>query len=144
MHAAAWAKAEDGTAPQLKGAHWFSFDDIKRMTNNFSAENELGAGGYGKVYKGIQAGTGTTVAVKRAQEGSKQGAQEFKNEIELLSRVHHNNLVGLVGFCFEKSEQMLVYEYMPNGTLTDWLRGKHHVMANNPRVCRMSKMKKLV
>ena len=50
-----------------------------------------------QVYKGIQAGTGLTVAVKRAQEGSKQGAAEFKNEIELLSRVHHNNLVGLVG-----------------------------------------------
>jgi len=77
------------------------------------------------VYKGIQAGTGAMLAVKRAQEGSKQGAPEFKKEIEVLSRVHHNNLVGLVGFCFEKSEQMLVYEYMPNGTLTDWLRGEY-------------------
>ena len=78
-----------------------------------------------QVYKGIQGGTGLTVAVKRAQEGSKQGATEFKNEIELLSRVHHNNLVQLVGFCYEKQEQMLVYEYVPNGTLTDWLRGKY-------------------
>jgi len=77
-----------------------------------------------QVYKGIQAGTGAMLAVKRAQEGSKQGAAEFKKEIEILSRVHHNNLVGLVGFCYEKSEQMLVYEYMPNGTLTDWLRGE--------------------
>jgi len=77
-----------------------------------------------QVYKGVAAGTGATIAVKRAQEGSKQGATEFKNEIELLSRVHHNNLVNLVGFCFDKSEQMLVYELMPNGTLTDWLRGK--------------------
>jgi serine/threonine protein kinase len=79
---------------------------------------------YLQVYKGIEAGTGVIVAVKRAQEGSKQGAQEFKNEIELLSRVHHNNLVGLVGFCFEKAEQMLVYEYLPNGTLSEWLRGE--------------------
>ncbi|KAG0553800.1 hypothetical protein KC19_12G040100 [Ceratodon purpureus] len=120
---AGWKNVEDGAAPNLKGARWFSFDDIKRMTNNFSDDNVLGEGGYGKVYKGIQAGTGATVAVKRAQEGSKQGAQEFKNEIELLSRVHHNNLVGLVGFCFEKAEQMLVYEYLPNGTLSEWLRG---------------------
>lgn len=65
------------------------------------------------------------VAVKRAQEGSKQGAIEFKNEIELLSRAHHCNLVGLVGFCCEKEEQMLVYEYMPNGTLTEALRGEN-------------------
>ena len=55
------------------------------------------------------------LAVKRAEEGSKQGAHEFKNEIQLLSRVHHNNLVGLVGSC---------YEYMPNGSMTDWLCGE--------------------
>lgn len=52
-----------------------------------------------------------------------QGAVEFKTEIELLSRVHHKNLVGLVGFCYEKGEQMLVYEYIPNGTLMDSLSG---------------------
>lgn len=69
--------------------------------------------------------------MKRAQEGSKQGAAEFKNEIELLSRVHHNNLVGLVGFCYEKSEQMLVYEFVPNGTLTDWLRGEDKLNNEN-------------
>ncbi|XP_024357802.1 leucine-rich repeat receptor protein kinase HPCA1 isoform X1 [Physcomitrium patens] len=118
-----WEKAQDGDAPKLKGARWFTFDDIKMMTNNFNEDNVLGEGGYGKVYKAIEAGTGATFAVKRAQEGSKQGALEFKNEIELLSRVHHNNLVGLVGFCYQKGEQMLVYEYMPNGTLTQNLRG---------------------
>lgn len=52
-----------------------------------------------------------------------QGAVEFKTEIELLSRVHHKNLVSLVGFCYEKGEQMLVYEYVPNGTLLDSLSG---------------------
>jgi serine/threonine protein kinase len=52
-----------------------------------------------------------------------QGAQEFKNEIELLSRVHHKNLVGLIGFCYEQGEQMLVYEYISNGTLRDNLVG---------------------
>ena len=67
---------------------------------------------------------GQMVAIKRAQQGSMQGGLEFKTEIELLSRVHHKNLVGLVGFCFEQGEQMLVYEYMPNGTLRESLSGK--------------------
>ncbi|KAL1202066.1 putative LRR receptor-like serine/threonine-protein kinase [Cardamine amara subsp. amara] len=75
-------------------------------------------GGYGKVYKGTL-GNGTVVAIKRAQEGSLQGEREFLTEIELLSRLHHRNLVSLVGFCDEEGEQMLVYEYMENGTLRD-------------------------
>ena len=60
---------------------------------------------------------GQVIAIKRAQQGSMQGGLEFKTEIELLSRVHHKNLVGLVGFGFEQGEQRLVYEFMPNGTL---------------------------
>lgn len=66
---------------------------------------------------------GQVIAIKRAQQGSMQGGLEFKTEIELLSRVHHKNLVGLIGFCFEQGEQMLVYEYMPNGTLRESLSG---------------------
>ena len=65
------------------------------------------------------------VAIKRAQQGSMQGGLEFKTEIELLSRVHHKNLVDLVGFCFEQGEQMLVYEFIPNGTLRENLMGLH-------------------
>lgn len=64
------------------------------------------------------------MAIKRAQHGSMQGGLEFKTEIELLSRVHHKNLVGLVGFCFDQGEQMLVYEFMANGTLRESLSGK--------------------
>lgn len=60
---------------------------------------------------------GQVIAIKRARQGSMQGGVEFTTEIELLSRVHHKNVVGLLGFCFEQGEQMLVYEYMPNGTL---------------------------
>lgn len=63
------------------------------------------------------------VAVKRAQQGSTQGGLEFKTEIELLSRVHHKSVVSLEGFCFDQSEQMLIYEYIPNGTLKDSLLG---------------------
>ncbi|PKA51819.1 putative leucine-rich repeat receptor-like protein kinase [Apostasia shenzhenica] len=122
---ASWASMskDSSGAPQLKGARWFSFDELKKSTNNFSEANEIGSGGYGKVYKGIIS-TGDVVAIKRAQQGSTQGGLEFKTEIELLSRVHHKNLVGLVGFCFEKGEQMLVYEYIPNGTLRENLMGR--------------------
>ncbi|XP_061341541.1 leucine-rich repeat receptor protein kinase HPCA1-like [Gastrolobium bilobum] len=112
-----------GTAPQLKGARWFSFEDLKKYTNNFSEDNTIGSGGYGKVYRGVLP-AGELVAVKRAAKESMQGAVEFKTEIELLSRVHHKNLVSLVGFCFEKGEQMLVYEYIPNGDIMDSLSGK--------------------
>ena len=63
------------------------------------------------------------MAIKRSNANSLQGVEEFKNEIELLSRVHHRNLVGLIGFCFEEGEQMLVYKYMPNGTLREALTG---------------------
>ena len=75
-----------------------------------------------QVYRGTLP-TGQLVAVKRAQQGSMQGALEFKTEIELLSRVHHRNVVGLVGFCFDQGEEMLVYEFIPNGTLKDSLSG---------------------
>ncbi|CAL4914228.1 unnamed protein product [Urochloa decumbens] len=121
---ASWARSEErGGAPRLKGARWFSYEELKRSTNNFAEANELGYGGYGKVYRGMLP-TGQHIAIKRAQLGSMQGGHEFKTEIELLSRVHHKNLVGLVGFCFEQGEQMLVYEYMPGGTLRDSLSGK--------------------
>jgi len=75
-----------------------------------------------QVYRGILP-AGQLIAIKRAQTESLQGGVEFKTEIELLSRVHHKNLVSLVGFCFDQGEQMLVYEYVPNGTLMDGLSG---------------------
>jgi hypothetical protein len=122
--AASWARSEErGGAPRLKGARWFSYEELKRSTNNFAEANELGYGGYGKVYRGMLP-TGQFIAIKRAQQGSMQGGHEFKTEIELLSRVHHKNLVGLLGFCFEQGEQMLVYEFMSGGTLRDSLAGK--------------------
>ncbi|KAL5720648.1 hypothetical protein ACHQM5_013294 [Ranunculus cassubicifolius] len=120
-----WASGgkDSGGVPQLKGARWFSFDELKKSTNNFMESNEIGSGGYGKVYRGLLT-NGQVVAIKRSQQGSMQGGLEFKTEIELLSRVHHKNLVSLVGFCFEQGEQMLVYEFIPNGTLRDSLSGR--------------------
>ncbi|XP_021866986.1 leucine-rich repeat receptor protein kinase HPCA1 isoform X2 [Spinacia oleracea] len=118
-----------GNVPQLDGARWFSFEDVKQCTSNFSSGSEIGVGGYGKVYKGKLV-TGELVAIKRAKQGSMQGALEFKTEIELLSRVHHKNVVKLVGFCYDKGEQMLIYEYVPNGSLREALSGKSGVRLN--------------
>ncbi|KAB2621740.1 leucine-rich repeat receptor-like protein kinase [Pyrus ussuriensis x Pyrus communis] len=122
---ASWAPSgnDSGGAPQLKGARWFSYEELKRCTNNFSDSNEIGSGSYGKVYRAMLS-DGQVIAIKRAQQGSMQGGLEFKTEVELLSRVHHKNVVGLLGFCFEQGEQMLVYEFMPNGTLRESLSGR--------------------
>ncbi|KAI5082247.1 hypothetical protein GOP47_0001990 [Adiantum capillus-veneris] len=129
---ASWvAKQEDqDAAPKLKGARFFTLAEMKKATNNFSQAQEIGAGGYGKVYKATLP-SGEQVAIKRSQASSRQGAAEFKNEIELLSRLHHKNLVELVGFCFE--EQMLIYEYLPNGTLREALSGSTNVVMDWPR-----------
>ncbi|KAJ4780429.1 Leucine-rich repeat protein kinase family protein [Rhynchospora pubera] len=113
---------ESGEAPKLSGAKVFTYDELKISTNNFKEINVIGSGGYGKVYRGMLPEK-KLVAIKRSKEGSMQGGLEFKTEIELLSRVHHKNLVGLVGFCLEKGERMLVYEYICNGTLRDCLSG---------------------
>ncbi|KAG6409420.1 hypothetical protein SASPL_127459 [Salvia splendens] len=125
-------------APQLKGARWFSYEEVKKCTNNFSDSNQIGSGGYGKVYKGVLS-DGVVVAVKRSERGSMQGGTEFKTEIELLSRVHHKNLVGLVGFCFDQGEQMLVYEFMANGTLRESLSAKVADFGLSKLVCDVSK-----
>ncbi|KAF5445318.1 hypothetical protein F2P56_034378 [Juglans regia] len=136
---ASWAPSgnDSGGAPQLKGARWFSYDELKKCTNNFNESNEIGSGGYGKVYRGMLS-DGLVVAIKRAQHGSMQGGLEFKTEIELLSRVHHKNLVGLVGFCFEQGEQMLIYEFLPNGTLRESLSGKSGIYLDWKRRLRIA------
>ncbi|KAI3459093.1 hypothetical protein Pfo_015756 [Paulownia fortunei] len=136
---ASWVPSgkENGGAPQLKGARWFSYDELKKCTNNFSESNQIGSGGYGKVYRGMLS-NGQVVAVKRAEQGSMQGGLEFKTEIELLSRVHHKNLVGLVGFCFEQGEQILVYEFMANGTLRESLSGRSGIQLDWKRRIRIA------
>ncbi|XP_061367911.1 probable LRR receptor-like serine/threonine-protein kinase At1g06840 [Gastrolobium bilobum] len=105
---------------KIDGVKAFTYGEMSSATNNFSSSAQVGQGGYGKVYKGILT-DGTVVAIKRAQEGSLQGEKEFLTEISLLSRLHHRNLVSLLGYCDEEGEQMLVYEFMSNGTLRDHL-----------------------
>ncbi|OWM81597.1 hypothetical protein CDL15_Pgr007635 [Punica granatum] len=108
---------------KIEGVKAFTFRQMAQATNNFNSSSKVGQGGYGKVYKGILSDH-AVVAIKRAEEGSLQGQREFLTEIKLLSRLHHRNLVSLVGYCDEEGEQMLVYEFMPNGTLRDWISGK--------------------
>ncbi|KAL6196105.1 hypothetical protein ACLB2K_031720 [Fragaria x ananassa] len=123
------ASISRSSLPQLKGARLFSFKELKECTNSFSEANDIGSGGYGKVYRAVLP-TGEMVAIKRAKKESMQGGIEFTAEVELLSRAHHNNLVSLLGFCLEQDEQMLIYQYVPNGNLTDSLSGKSGVRLN--------------
>ncbi|XP_020085967.1 probable leucine-rich repeat receptor-like protein kinase At5g49770 [Ananas comosus] len=128
---------ESDGAPQLSGAKCFTYDELKRSTNDFRGINEIGSGGYGKVYKGMLP-DGRIVAIKRSQQGSNQGGLEFKTEIELLSRVHHKNLVELVGFCCEKGELILVYEFMSNGTIRETLSGRSGIQLDWTRRLRIA------
>ncbi|XP_057769749.1 putative receptor-like protein kinase At5g39000 [Salvia miltiorrhiza] len=97
----------------------FSLAEIESATTNFS--DGIGQGGFGKVYKGLIDHGQTTVAVKRLKLESRQGDREFRTEVETLSQLRHINLVFLIGYCDEDREKILVYEYMPRGTLADHL-----------------------
>ncbi|KAM1008779.1 hypothetical protein ACFX2J_005149 [Malus domestica] len=98
----------------------FSFATIEAATNKFSVHNKLGKGGFGEVYKGIFP-DGQQVAVKRLSRGSGQGAEEFKNEVVLVAKLQHRNLVRLLGFCSEGPEKILVYEFVQNKSLDHFL-----------------------
>ncbi|KAF3773209.1 G-type lectin S-receptor-like serine/threonine-protein kinase [Nymphaea thermarum] len=98
----------------------FKLGVIMEITNNFSESNKLGQGGFGPVYKGTLAGE-QDVAVKRLSQGSKQGYAEFMNEVKLIAKLQHKNLVQLLGCCVEREERILIYEYMPNKSLDKFL-----------------------
>ncbi|XP_035814979.1 probable LRR receptor-like serine/threonine-protein kinase At1g05700 isoform X3 [Zea mays] len=97
----------------------FSYRELKHITKNFSLE--IGRGGFGAVFLGYL-GNGNPVAVKIRSESSSQGGKEFLAEAQHLTRVHHKNLVSLIGYCKDKDHFALVYEYMPEGNLQDHLR----------------------
>jgi len=99
----------------------FTYSEVEALTDNF--ERVLGEGGFGVVYHGILNGT-QPIAVKLLSQSSVQGYKEFKAEVELLLRVHHVNLVSLVGYCDEESNLALLYEYAPNGDLKQHLSGE--------------------
>ncbi|QCE12136.1 probable LRR receptor-like serine/threonine-protein kinase At1g06840 [Vigna unguiculata] len=116
-------KSTTNLSIKIDGMKSFTYKELALATNKFNISTKVGQGGYGNVYKGILSDE-SFVAVKRAEAGSLQGQREFLTEIELLSRLHHRNLVSLIGYCNEEGEQMLVYEFMPNGTLRDWISGR--------------------
>ncbi|KAM1888168.1 hypothetical protein ACFX13_046326 [Malus domestica] len=95
---------------------FFDMQTILDATDNFSNANKLGQGGYGPVYKGIFIG-GQEIAVKRLSRVSGQGLQEFRNEVVLIAKLQHRNLVRLKGYCVKGEEKILLYEYMPNKSL---------------------------
>ncbi|CAA0809369.1 Probable receptor protein kinase TMK1 [Striga hermonthica] len=101
-----------------------SIQVLRNVTNNFSEENVLGRGGFGTVYKG-ELHDGTKIAVKRMECGviAGKGTAEFKSEIAVLTKVRHRHLVALLGYCLDGNEKLLVYEYMPQGTLSRHLFG---------------------
>ncbi|KAA3477888.1 Cysteine-rich receptor-like protein kinase 14 [Gossypium australe] len=98
----------------------FDFNAVRVATDNFSDANLLGRGGFGSVYKG-QLEDGRKVAIKRLSENSGQGEQEFKNEVMLLAKLQHRNLVRLLGLSFEQKERILIYEFLPNSSLDNFI-----------------------
>ncbi|KAI8566952.1 hypothetical protein RHMOL_Rhmol02G0082800 [Rhododendron molle] len=114
----------DGGIIQLEGScRRFSLDEVLVATYNFDVALVVGTGGFGKVYQGLiyDGATTTVVAIKRLNAESNQGAEEFWMEVKLLSNFHHTNLVSLIGYCNEKQEMILVYEYIAHGTLASHL-----------------------
>ncbi|CAN6921692.1 unnamed protein product [Brassica oleracea] len=104
------------------GSLQFDFKCIEAATSNFHNTNKIGHGGFGEVYKGTFP-NGTEIAVKRLSKTSGQGEREFKNEVLLVAKLQHRNLVRLLGFCVQGEEKILVYEFLPNKSLNYFLFG---------------------
>ncbi|KAF2285320.1 hypothetical protein GH714_042362 [Hevea brasiliensis] len=109
---------EKGTGPKR-----FTFAELSRATSNFAESGKLGEGGFGGVYKGLLSESNTQIAVKKFSRGSKQGKKEYVSEVKIITRLRHRNLVQLTGWCHERGEFLLVYEFLPNGSLDSHLFG---------------------
>jgi serine/threonine protein kinase len=113
----------EGTGPKR-----FAYKELVVATDNFSEEGKLGQGGFGGVYRGFLAEKNMEIAVKRMSSSSSQGKKEYISEVKTISRLRHRNLVQLVGWCQKRDSFLLVYEYMPNGSLDYHLfRKKSHL-----------------
>lgn len=107
---------EKGSGPKR-----FSYKELVVATHNFADEFKLGEGGFGGVYRGFLKESDSYIAVKRVSKNSKQGAKEYASEVMIISRLRHRNLVQLIGWCHDKRELLLVYEFLPNGSLDSHL-----------------------
>ncbi|KAM4095683.1 hypothetical protein ACJW30_08G047700 [Castanea mollissima] len=112
------------------GPHRFSYKNLYKATKGFSNKELLGEGGFGKVYKGTLRSSNIQIAVKKVSRDSKQGMKEFVAEIISMGRLRHRNLVQLLGYCRRKGELLLVYDYMPNGSLDKFLYGNEKPKLN--------------
>ncbi|KAK4271347.1 hypothetical protein QN277_020052 [Acacia crassicarpa] len=105
-----------GTGPKS-----FCYNALKAATRNFLESRKLGQGGFGAVYKGYLKELSCHVAIKRISSNSAQGVREYSTEVKIISQLRHRNLVQLLGWCHKKNDLLLVYEYMPNGSLDSYL-----------------------
>ncbi|KAJ4891857.1 L-type lectin-domain containing receptor kinase IV.1 [Raphanus sativus] len=112
------------------GKNRFRFKDLYYATKGFKEKDLLGSGGFGSVYKGVMPGTKLEIAVKKVSHESKQGMKQFVAEIVSIGRMSHRNLVPLLGYCRRKGELLLVYDFMPNGSLDRYLYNKPEVTLN--------------
>ncbi|KAF9621021.1 hypothetical protein IFM89_015843 [Coptis chinensis] len=136
--------SKDGSTAHI-AAQTFTFRELAAATKNFRPECLLGEGGFGRVYKGRLESTGQVVAVKQLDRNGLQGNREFLVEVLMLSLLHHPNLVNLIGYCADGDQRLLVYEFMPLGSLEDHL----HVFSRVNAIpvledCRISDFKRTV
>ncbi|OMO90021.1 S-locus glycoprotein [Corchorus olitorius] len=115
-----WRKLKDKGENEDLELEVFELRTISRATDGFSFNNKLGEGGFGPVYKGTLP-NGQEIAVKRLSKSSGQGMNEFRNEVKLIAKLQHQNLVRILGCCIHGEEKMLVYEYMPNRSLDSFI-----------------------
>ena len=112
------------------GPHRFSYKDLFHATSGFCDERLLGIGGFGRVYRGVLPVSGVEVAVKKVSHESRQGMKEFVAEVATIGRLRHRNLVQLLGYCRRQGELLLVYDYMPNGSLDKFLHHRNSLILN--------------
>ncbi|KAJ7968334.1 Lectin receptor kinase [Quillaja saponaria] len=103
---------EKGTGPKR-----FSYNELVHATKNFAETEKLGQGGFGGVYRGFLRDLNSYVAIKRVSKESRQGIKEYATEVKIISHLRHRNSVQLIGWCHQKNDLLLIYEFMPNGSL---------------------------
>ncbi|KAL1291662.1 hypothetical protein HN51_060200 [Arachis hypogaea] len=126
-----WSNQSKDRFASASGILKYSYREIQKATQNFTTS--LGQGSFGTVYKATMA-TGEVVAVKVLAPNSKQGEKEFQTEVLLLGRLHHRNLVNLIGYCVDKGQRILVYQFMSNGSLANLLYGEEKQLSWDDRL----------